>query len=152
MPREFQHIIRIADTDLDGTLKVDYALTKIKGIGIRLAKVIAEKADVDPEDRLGFLSEAEVKRIKDVIENPSKYDVPGWLLNRPKDSETGKNLHIVGSDLVLQIKTDIDQMKKMKSWKGIRHAYGLKVRGQRTRTTGRKGKAVGVKKKRGVRK
>ena len=152
MPKEFQHIIRIADTDLDGTLKVDYALTKIKGVGIRLAKVIAKKADVKAEDRLGFLSDAEVKRIKDVIENPSKYHVPGWLLNRSKDSETGRDLHIVGSDLVLQTKTDIDQMKKVKSWKGIRHAYGLKVRGQRTRTTGRKGKAIGVKKKRVLRK
>lgn len=148
MPREFQHIIRIADTDLDGTLKVDYALTKIKGVGIRLAEVIAKKAKVSIENRLGFLSDAEVKRIKDVVENPSKYDVPGWLLNRSKDSKTGNNLHIVGSDLVLQTKTDIDEMKKMKSWKGIRHAYGLKVRGQRTRTTGRKGRVVGVKKKR----
>jgi len=148
MPREFQHIIRIADTDLDGTLKVDYALTKIKGVGIRLAEVIAKKAKVNIENRLGFLSDAEVKRIKDVIENPSKYDVPGWLLNRSKDNKTGNNLHLVGSDLVLQTKTDIDEMKKMKSWKGIRHAHGLKVRGQRTRTTGRKGRVVGVKKKR----
>ncbi len=152
MPREFQHIIRIADTDLDGTLKVDYALTKIKGVGIRLAEVIAKKAKVSIENRLGFLSDAEVKRIKDVVENPSKYDVPSWLLNRSKDSESGNNLHIVGSDLVLQTKTDIDEMKKMKSWKGIRHAYGLKVRGQRTRTTGRKGRVVGVKKKRELRK
>lgn len=152
MPKEFQHIIRIADTDLDGTLKVDYALTKIKGVGIRLAKIIAEKVDVNPENRLGFLSDAEFKRITDVIENPSKYNVPGWLLNRSKDSKTGKDLHIVGSDLVLQTKTDIDQMKKIKSWKGIRHAYDLKVRGQRTRTTGRKGKAIGVKKRRVLRK
>ena len=152
MAREFQHIIRIADTDLDGTLKVDYALTKIKGVGIRLAEVITEKAKVNTENRLGFLSDTEVKRIKDVIENPSKYDVPGWLLNRSKDGETGNNVHIVGSDLVLQTKTDIDEMKKMKSWKGIRHAYGLKVRGQRTRTTGRKGRVVGVKKKRELRK
>jgi small subunit ribosomal protein S13 len=151
MPREFQHIIRIADTDLDGTLKVDFALTGIKGIGIRLAKVITERAKVDPENRLGFLSDADLNRIKDVLEKPAKHDVPGWLLNRSKDSETGKDLHIVGSDLVLQTKTDIDQMKKMKSWKGIRHAYGLKVRGQRTRTTGRKGKAIGVKKRRVMR-
>jgi len=147
MPREFQHIIRIGETDLDGALKVDYALTKIKGIGIRLAKVITEKANVDPENRLGFLSDAEVNKLRDALENPSKHDLPAWLLNRSKDSETGKDLHIMGSDLVLQTKTDIDEMRKMKSWKGIRHAYGLKVRGQRTRTTGRKGKAIGVKKK-----
>jgi len=148
MPKEFQHIIRIAETDLDGTLKVNHALTKIKGVGKRLANIIAEKANVNPENRLGFLSDAEVKRIKDILDSPSKHGVPSWLLNRPKDSETGKDLHIVGSDLVLQTKTDIDEMKKAKSSKGIRHAYGLKVRGQRTRTTGRKGKAIGVKKKR----
>jgi small subunit ribosomal protein S13 len=148
MPREFQHIIRIADTDLDGTLKVEFALIGIKGIGVRLAKIITEKAKVDPENRLGLLSDADLNRIRDVLDSPTKYDVPGWLLNRSKDSETGKDRHIVGSDLVLQTKTDIDQMKKIKSWKGIRHTYGLKVRGQRTRTTGRKGKAIGVKKRR----
>jgi len=57
-------------------------------------------------------------------------------------------LHLLSSDLVLRTKMDIDLMKKIKSWKGYRHAYGLKVRGQRTRTTGRTGKTVGVSKKR----
>jgi len=78
----------------------------------------------------------------------AKHNLPEWLFNRQKDMETGKNLHFTGSDLVLQTKTDIDLMKATKSWKGYRHSYGLKVRGQRTRTTGRKGKAIGVKKKR----
>jgi len=147
MTKEFRHIIRIADTDLDGTLKVGYALAKIKGIGIILANVIVQKAGIDPETRLGFLSEVEVENIENILKNPMKYGIPSWILNRPKDEETGKDLHFIGSDLVLQIKTDIDQMKKMKSWSGFRHAYGLKVRGQRTRTTGRTGKAMGVKKK-----
>jgi len=147
MSREFQHIIRIAGTDLYGTQLVAYALTNIKGVGIRLANTIIEKAGINSETRMGFLSDAEVKKIEDILEKPAKYGIPEWLLNRQKDKETGTNLHLIGSDLVLQTKTDIDQMKKMRSWRGFRHSYGLKVRGQRTRTTSRKGKAIGVRKK-----
>ncbi len=147
MSKEFRHIIRIADTDLDGAKKVGHAIADIKGMGINLANVILQKAGIDPKNRLGFLSEVEVEKIEDIIKNPLKYGIPEWYLNRPKDRETGKSLHLIGSDLVLQIKTDVDQMKKIRSWRGFRHAYGLKVRGQRTRTTGRAGKAMGVKKK-----
>lgn len=148
MPKEFRHIIRIADTDLDGAKKVGYAIADIKGIGLNLANVIVQKAGVNPKKRLGFLSEVEAEKVEDVINNPMKYGIPDWFLNRLKDRATGKDLHLIGSDLVLQIKSDIDQMKKTRSWKGFRHAYGLKVRGQRTRTTGRAGKTMGVRKKR----
>ena len=147
MSREFRHIIRIADTDLDGTLKVGYALSSIKGVGIRLAHTILRKAKINPETRLGFLSEADVEKLEDIITNPAKHGLPGWLLNRPKDVETGKDLHLIGPDLDLRIKSDIEEMKKVKSWRGYRHAYNLKVRGQRTRTTGRTGKAMGVRRK-----
>ncbi len=147
MSREFQHIIRFAGSDIQGTLPVTYALTNVKGIGVKLANAIVEKSGINPETRMGFLSSADVEKIEDIVTNPAKYGIPSWLLNRRKDIETGKNLHLLGSDLVFQIKNDIDQMKKMRSWKGIRHSYGLKVRGQRTKTTGREGKAMGVKKK-----
>jgi len=146
MSKEFRHIIRIAGTDLDGAKTVGYALTGVKGIGIRLANVIAKKAGVDPQIRLGFLPETDVEKIEEILKNPAKYGLPNWLLNRPKDIETGKDIHLIGPDLTLQIKSDIDEMKKMKSWRGFRHAQGLKVRGQRTKTTGRKAKAIGVKK------
>ncbi|HDQ06677.1 MAG TPA: 30S ribosomal protein S13 [Candidatus Bathyarchaeota archaeon] len=147
MPREFQHIIRFAGTDIEGTQPVTYALTNVKGIGIKIANAIVEKAGIDPETRMGLLSSADVEKLEEIITNPVKHDIPIWLLNRQKDLETGKAIHLLSSDLVLQTKNDIDQMKKMRSWKGIRHSYGLKVRGQRTKTTGRKGKAIGVKKK-----
>ena len=147
MPREFQHIIRFVGTDIEGTQPVTYALTNVKGVGIKLANAIIEKSGISPETRMGFLSSADVEKIEDILKNPVKYGIPAWLLNRRKDVETGKHLHLLGSDLVLQTKNDIDQMKKIRSWKGFRHSYGLKVRGQRTRTTGRKGKAIGVKKK-----
>ncbi|MCK5562871.1 30S ribosomal protein S13, partial [Candidatus Bathyarchaeota archaeon] len=146
MSKEFRHITRIVNTDLDGAQKVGYALSRVKGIGNRLANVIVQKAEIDPNIRLGFLPEADIKKIEDMIKNPVKYGLPNWLLNRPKDRETGKDTHLVGADLILQIKSDIDQMKRIKSWKGFRHSHGLKVRGQRTRTTGRKAKALGVKK------
>ncbi len=147
MPREFQHIIRFVGTDIEGAQPVTYALTKIKGVGIKLANAIIEKSGISPEARMGLLSSAEVEKLEEIVTNPVKYDIPMWLLNRRKDLETGKDIHLLSSDLVLQTKNDIDQMKKIRSWKGFRHSYGLKVRGQRTRTTGRKGKAIGVKKK-----
>ena len=147
MPREFQYIIRFAGTDIEGTQPVTYALTNVKGVGIKLANAIIEKARIDPATRMGLLSSAEVEKLEEIVTNPVKHDIPIWLLNRRKDLETGKDIHLLSSDLVLQTKNDIDQMKKIRSWKGFRHSYGLKVRGQRTRTTGRKGKAIGVKKK-----
>ena len=147
MSREFQHIIRFAGADIKGTQLVTYALTNVKGVGIKLANAIIEKSGISPEARMGFISSADVEKIEDIITNPVKYGIPVWLLNRQKDVETGKDIHLLGTDLIVQNKTDIDQMKQIQSWKGFRHSYGLKVRGQRTKSTGRKGKAIGVKKK-----
>ena len=144
MSKEFRHILRISDADIDGALKVPYALTQIKGINLNLANAILKKAGINPDVRAGFLKEAEVKKIEEIIKEPTKFGLANWLLNRRKDLETGKDLHLISADLTLKTKTDIDQMKGIKSWRGYRHAYGLKARGQRTRTTGRKGKAVGV--------
>ncbi len=116
-------------------------------MGIQLAHAILRKANINPETRLGFLSEAEVTKLEDITTNPSKHGVSSWLLNRPKDIETGKDLHLIGPDLDLRVKSDIEELKKSRSWRGYRHAYNLKVRGQKTRTTGRKGKAMGVRRK-----
>lgn len=145
--QEFQHIIRIAGTDLEGTLKLVHAISKIKGVGMPLANAMARKAEINPDIRVGYLTETDKIKIEDVINNPAKHGITPWMLNRQKDQETGQNQHLIGADLTLQIKTDIEQMRNIKSWRGFRHAYGLRVRGQHTRTTGRKGKAVGVKKK-----
>ena len=147
MSEEFRHIFRIIGTDVDGTLKASYALTKVKGISLNLANAILRKASINPEKRAGFLTEAEVEKVEEIIKEPTKFGLPNWLLNRKKDSETGRDMHLISADLVLRTKMDIEQMKEIKSWRGYRHAYGLKVRGQRTKTTGRSGKALGVKKK-----
>ncbi|MEM1566050.1 MAG: 30S ribosomal protein S13 [Candidatus Bathyarchaeia archaeon] len=145
--REFRHILRITDTDIDGTLKVPYAIKKIKGISLNLARAILAKAGIDPHMRAGFLTDAEIEKIEEIIKDPRKHGIPGWLLNRRKDLETGKDMHLISADLILRTKMDIERMKEIKCWRGYRHSYGLKVRGQRTRTTGRTGKTVGVKKK-----
>lgn len=147
MSSEFRHILRIIDTDVDGTLKAPHALRKIKGIGINFAYAVLKKAGVNPDIRAGYLTEAEIERIEEVIRNPAKFGLSSWLLNRKKDLESGENLHLISADLVLRTKMDIDKMKEIRSWRGYRHSYGLKVRGQRTKTTGRSGKALGVKKK-----
>jgi len=147
MSQEFRHILRIMGTDVDGTLKTSYALTKIKGISLNLSNAILKKVGVNPDLRAGFLTETEVDKIETIVKEPSKYGLPVWLLNRRKDLETGKDMHLISADLVLRTKMDIEQTKELKSWRGYRHAYGLKVRGQRTKTTGRAGKALGVKKK-----
>ncbi len=134
-------------TDVEGTLKTVYALTHIKGISLSLSNAILKKAGVTPDLRVGFLTETDVGKIEEVIKEPTRYGLPTWLFNRRKDVETGKDEHLISADLVLRNKLDIDQAKEIRSWRGYRHAYGLKVRGQRTKTTGRAGKALGVKKK-----
>jgi len=146
--QEFRPIVRFMGTDLDGSLKVPYALTAVRGIGVMLAYAIARVAGVDTEKRLGFLSDEELKRLEEVARDPLGHGIPAWLLNRKRDPVTGKNLHVYGSDLVYTIREDILREMRIKSWRGVRHSLGLKVRGQRTRTTGRMGTAVGVSRRR----
>jgi len=147
MSEEFRYRLRIMNTDVDGALKVPYALTTVKGISMNLANAISKKAGMNLDKRAGFLTEGEIDRIEEIIKEPAKSGLPTWLFNRRKDLDTGIDKHVISADLVLRTKMDIDQMKEMRSWRGYRHAYGLKARGQRTRTTGRAGKAMGVKKR-----
>jgi small subunit ribosomal protein S13 len=150
----FRHIVRVSGTDLDGNLKVVQALTKIKGISIRFADILTKMAQINPETRLGVLPERDVKKIEDTLKaqtEETNKDLPGFLVNRPKDIKSGQNRHVIGSTLMLVVKSDIDTMKRTRSLKGIRHQLGLKVRGQHTKSTGRKGLTVGVHRKKGGR-
>lgn len=147
MSKEYRHIVRVLGTDIEGHRRLVNGLTKIKGIGVSLANAIVKAAGLRTEARFGQLSDSEVQKIESIASDPQRFGIPPWLLNRRRDPESGKDLHLMGSDLALRVKSDVDLMKSIKSWKGVRHSLGLKVRGQRTRTTGRSGKAVGVKKK-----
>ena len=144
MSREFNYIVRLHGSNLDGTKLLPYALCDLKGVGIRVSKTMIKKLGLDPSLRLGTLSEADVRRLEEILNNPASGGIPNWMLNRRKDLETGKDIHLLGSDLTLRVRDDIDLMKETKSWKGNRHARGLKVRGQRTKTAARKGRSVGV--------
>ncbi|MEM0087669.1 MAG: 30S ribosomal protein S13 [Thermofilum sp.] len=143
---EFRYIVRVAGVDLPGDKAIAYALADIKGIGFNTAYAVLRKLGIDPHRRLGTLSEEEVERLSDALRSLEKLDLPEWILNRRKDPFDGKSKHLITSDLLLAVRNDIEQMKKIKSYRGVRHSLGLKVRGQRTRTTGRTGVTVGVKK------
>ena len=147
MSQASRHILRIMGTDVQGTLKTVYALTAIKGVSLSLSNAVLKKAGVNPDVRVGFLTETEIDKIEEIVKEPTKYGLPTWLFNKRKNAETGKDIHLISADLVLRTKMDIDEAKGIRSWRGYRHAYGLKVRGQHTKTTGRAGKALGVKKK-----
>jgi len=146
---EIQHIVRISGTDIDGKKMVQYSLTGIKGVGRRTGKVIAQLAGVDPNVIIGRLSEEDVEALKNTIEG-IKDKIPVWMLNRRIDFYTGEASHVIGADLILSHREDINLMKKTRSYKGIRHERGYRVRGQRTKSTGRRGAVVGVSRKRSV--
>ncbi|MHA1379048.1 MAG: 30S ribosomal protein S13 [Candidatus Helarchaeota archaeon] len=147
MSSEFRHIIRFFGADLDGTKPLKYSLIKIRGINQRFASVVINKANLSPNVRLGTLTDKEIKTLEEIILHPADHGIPKWMLNRQKDIVRGGDYHVLGSDLILVNKSDIDRLKRTRSYKGIRHGLGLKLRGQRTRTTGRRGGVVGVHRK-----
>lgn len=143
---DFKYIIRIANADVSGEEKLAYALTSIRGIGQRTSSAIVTKLGLDATQLAGKLTDKNVEEIEAAIGNINEY-VPKWLLNRQNDYDTGENIHPVSIDLKMALEDDLNRMKKVKSYKGIRHASGHKVRGQRTYSNGRKGLALGVSKR-----
>lgn len=140
---EFRGIVRIGEVDLKGEKKIYVSLQRIKGIGPSVANAICRIANIDRNRKVGTLTDDEVKKIEQIIKN-FKDLVPPWLLNRRADPETGNNFHLTGSNLKLTQEQDIKKMMEIKCYKGVRHSLGLPVRGQRTRSSFRKGKTVGV--------
>ncbi|KAF0987685.1 hypothetical protein HZS_182 [Henneguya salminicola] len=147
LKKDFQYVLRIYNSNIDGTQKVLYALRKIKGIGPRIGDLILKKAEIDKNKRGGELTEAEVDKIQKIISNPSEFGIPDWMLNRQNDPRTGTNSQLVSNALDTKLREDIVRLKKIKAHRGLRHYWGLRVRGQHTKTTGRRGNAVGVSKK-----
>ncbi len=143
---EYKHILRIAGKDIEGSKKLIVALSEIKGVGYNFAQILTQSLNINPNLRVGFLTENDIREIEQVISNPTKAGIPQWYLNRRKSMDDGSNYHVITSDLDFAASNDIEREKLVMSWRGYRHMFGLRVRGQCTRTTGRRGGAVGVKK------
>ncbi|MCL4329067.1 MAG: 30S ribosomal protein S13 [Candidatus Thermoplasmatota archaeon] len=144
---DFLYIVRVAGKDLDGERNVILALADLKGIGNRLAASILKQLDIPSDVLIGDLGEERIEKLKSFIENGDYGSFPPWMLNHRIDIASGKNLNLVQNDLDIRILEDVNRLKKIRSYKGIRHETGHKVRGQRTRSNGRKGLAIGVIKK-----
>ena len=150
--QEFQELVRLRGADIAGSKKVYHALRKIKGISYSFSNAICNISKLDFNKQIGHLSKDEIKKIEDIIDNPLKYEIPSWLLNRRKDYDDGTDKHLVSTDMKFRTDFDIKRLKKIKAYRGMRHAAGLPSRGQRTRANFRRGKTVGVKKKSGAKK
>ena len=145
-PKNFREKVffRQLRTQVDGNAKIGYGLTQIRGVGMRFAQAVVRVSKINPNIRIGAIAEKDLHRLEEIILEPVKNGIPNWMVNRKKDLRTGEDLHIIGNRLDISLKRDIDRMKKIKSYKGVRHHLKLKVRGQRTRSTGRHGLVVGV--------
>ena len=143
---DIKYFVRVGTTDLDGTKSVRVALTGIKGVGRHTSSVLTRMAKVDEYALLGRIDEASVDRLRVAVEEYIT-KIPQWMANRPKDVYTGETKHLFGPDVALTKDEDVNLMRKIRCYRGIRHETGQKVRGQRTKSTGRTGSTVGVKRK-----
>ena len=135
----FMHRVRIAGVIVDGKLPIDKAVMNIKGIGDRVSQSITPKLDFAEGKRVGDLNEKEIKKLENIHEH-----VPNWMVNRKKNPENGKYEHFIGPNLDMSLREDLNRLKKIKSYRGIRHSLHLPVRGQRTKSTFRHGTTLGV--------
>ena len=106
---------RIAGVDLPKDKRVEIALTYIYGIGRPSANKILEKANINRDTRVSKLSESEVVRLRDILEQ--EYRVEG--------------------DLRREVGTNIKRLMDIGSYRGFRHRKSLPVHGQRTHTNAR---------------
>jgi small subunit ribosomal protein S13 len=142
----FRYIVRLANSDLDGTRPAALALTGVDGVGLRLAEVACRLAGVPASELIGNLPESVTEGIETTLQTlPTK--VPAWMVNHVREPMLGLSPHYIGPDLETRRRDDINQMKMIRSYRGVRHERGQKVRGQRTRSNGRTGMAAGVLKK-----
>ena len=149
---EFKAILRIADKEIKGEIPIYHAISLVKGSSFMFANAIRHALKLDKNKLSGEFSTEEIERIEDALKNPSKYNIPSWLFNRRKDIEEGEDKHLISADLDLTHKFDIRRLRRIKCYRGMRHARGdkglkVRVRGQRTRSTGRRGKTIGVQRK-----
>lgn len=135
---EFQHILRILNTNVEGKRNVVFGLTKIGGIGRRFSDLICKKAEVNVNKRAGELTADEIEKLVAVIQNPRQFKIPMWFLNRQKDFKTGKYSQVFAQNIAAKLRDDIERMKKIRAHRGLRHWWNIRVRGQHTCSTGRR--------------
>ena len=144
-------IVRVAGRDVDGSLNMERALSRVKGIGMNMAHHLAltveSKLSIPRATEVGTLSESQIADVEKIIKDPEANGIPWYTINRNKDAETGKDMHVVSNDLIFNSRQDVSRDISNKTWRGHRHQYGQKVRGQHTRSTGRTGATIGVTKK-----
>lgn len=145
--KDEERIVRILSKDIEGKMTIYSGLTKVKGVSWGLSNAVCNLLKLDKKRKISSLSDEEIKKITDFIKEAK--DIPLNLLNRRKDFESGEDKHLVGSDLELQKEFDIKRLKKIKSYRGLRHMSNLPLRGQRTKSNFRKNrrKGSGIKKK-----
>lgn len=137
---DFRYIIRVSNTDLQGEKKIVDALRKVKGVSFMFANAICQAAGVKRQAQTGLLKDADIKKIQAAIDDPEKAGIPSWVRNRRHDYETGEDKHVVTNDLIITHEDDIKRLKKIKSYRGIRHTNNLPSRGQRTKSNFRTNK------------
>lgn len=148
MPEDVQQIVRLADTDVDGTKRIADAIRDVKGVSYSYANAVSQHLDFDQETRIGGLEDDEIESIEEVIRNPDEHDIPTWIRNRRKDRETGDDKHLIEANLMLAKEFDIRRLKETDSYRGRRHRMGLPVRGQKTQSSFRSGEKIGVQRER----
>ncbi len=142
---EYEFLVRIMGYDIPGSKKLYPGLTRIKGVSWAISNIACIKLGFDRTKRISDLSKPDIAKLEDFLK---KLPVSDYLKNRRLDPESGESKHLYGVDLDMAKSFDIKRLRGIKSYRGIRHAAKLPVRGQRTRSHFRaKGKAVGVKKK-----
>jgi len=139
-------IVRLAETNLDGSKKVFDAIRSIRGVSFMMGNAISKMSGLGGK-KVSELTDSEKEKLEDMIMHPERHGIPVWMLNRKSDPVTGEDRHLAVSELEFTQKMDVDLMRKLKTYKGVRHSTGLPVRGQRTRGSFRKGKTVGVSKR-----
>jgi small subunit ribosomal protein S13 len=140
---DVRYFVRIGQTDLDGTKSAERALSEMNGIGRRTARIICQDVGIDRTTTFGGLDDETIEAVVEQVDGYAD-DVPEWLTNHRNGYFSGETTHKTGNDLEMTRRQDVNRMKMIDSYRGVRHKRGQKVRGQRTKSTGRTEGTIGV--------
>ena len=127
----YESLVRILGYDIPGTRNIYSGFTKIKGVSWAISNAVCLALKMPHSKKISELSKEEISKIEDTLKN---LQIPDFMKNRRNDPEHGHTKHLLSNDLEITRDFDIKRMKKIKSYKGVRHTFHLPVRGQRTRS------------------